>query len=307
MNFIESKAKEMVDHLAPKFPRFFDSLSYPMKVEMAFYLWYQNFSDQKKVDRLDESMMTIFSTVTLISPFVVGDSDAYSRSIVLEANEALVNDLSGRDLPSNVDGGYFQRHQDYSYWFVQFPGQTFECEQGIWLEGVFYVPEEGNDVVAVICRTTAGEYIYLMTFRGMIQSTYIPVNRGAFLAKAKTLAQLAILHFDSKRQQGHEFVERAKYPKEEDSPGRKNKKKQGRRNLKYSLFRSIDLDYRGDYRGASSGERVRKPFEHRFQVRGHFRWQAYGKQYSKHKLIWIDAFEKGEGERDNRAQLARIG
>lgn len=44
---------------------------------------------------------------------------------------------------------------------------------------------------------------------------------------------------------------------------------------------------------------TRKPWslDHRITVSGHFRWQPFGAGLSKHKLVWIDAYDKGQGGR----------
>jgi len=49
--------------------------------------------------------------------------------------------------------------------------------------------------------------------------------------------------------------------------------------------------------------------DHLITVNGHFRWQPHGSGRQQYKLIWIDAYEKGQGSRhrpDTNPVLATI-
>lgn len=242
--------------------------------------------------------------ISLLVPFVVPSRpDRVIRSVSLSTEKQLIADLACAGLPSNVDVDYFNRHREFDIWFIQLPDRCFQYTDSMWLSGLFYIPLSG--ITAIVCKNSSSEYLYAIEREGSIQvvpSSAFSIETLA-MDRAKTLAQLLILHYDSKRQQNHDFTERKTYPKNSEvSP-----KKRGKRNLKYSLFRTINIDYQGDYErsGIPSGV-TRKPLEHSFPVRGHFRWQAYGKKFSKHKLLWIDSHVRGSGVLDTRGSKIKL-
>jgi hypothetical protein len=70
-----------------------------------------------------------------------------------------------------------------------------------------------------------------------------------------------------------------------DRKGTKNK----------SLFNISTLDH--DWTRVSGGKSAyHKTLEGTVDVRGHWRWQAWGARYSKRRLTWIEPFKKGFGQ-----------
>lgn len=296
MNFIEQALKKLVDNFEPVAPGQFQSLTYPEKCQLALRLFAESHDAGRE---LPDYMAAMANMIALLAPFVVPSRpDRIIRSVSLATEQPLIADLSGTGLPSNINADYFNQHREFDSWFIQLPDCCFQYTDSIWLSGLFYIPPSG--ITAIICQRDSSEYLYGIEWGGRIQtvpSSALNIDSQA-MERARTLAQLVILHYDSKRQQKHEFVERKTYPRNSEA----SPKKRGKRNLKYSLFRTINIDYQGDYQrsGIPSGV-TRRPLEHAFTVRGHFRWQAYGKKFSKHKLLWIDSHTRGSGDLDTRA------
>lgn len=298
MNFIEQTIKRMVDNLEPVVPNKFVNLTYPEKCRQALSLFIEfNNTEHPRPAKIN----TASEVVTLIVPFIIPPRPGcVIRSVSLATEKQLIDDLVGAELPSNVDDNYFKKHREFDNWFVQLPEECFKYAESIWLCALFYIPI--SNITAIVCRDSS-EYLYTIERDGKISTTSTLFADEKKIRSAKTLAQLLILHYDSKRQQNHEFTERKTYPKNNKA----STKKRGKRNLKYSLFRTINIDYQGDYKRFDiKAGKTRKVLDHSFPVRGHFRWQAYGKKHGKHKLLWIDSFIKGRGELDARAQKIKL-
>ncbi len=301
MNFIEQTIKKLVDHFEQVAPEHFESLTYPGKCQQALKLFGQLHNSNRQ---LPESLSIMSNLVGLLAPFIIPSRpDMVIRSVSLATEKQLIADLSGAEMPKNIDAEYFNRHREFDNWFIQLPSRCFQFTDSMWLSGLFFIPLSG--ITAIICHNGSSEYLYGIEYEGSIQvtpSSALSID-SLEMERARTLAQLLILHYDSKQQQSHEFTERKTYPKNSE----RSTKKLGKRNLKYSLFRTINIDYHGDYErsGITSGV-TRRPLDHSFPVRAHFRWQAYGKKFSKHKLLWIDSHTRGSGDLDTRGSKINL-
>lgn len=285
------------------FPDSFSDLTYPEKCQIALKLFMQ--AQSVAGDKLPPELASKNNFIALLVPFVwPSTSNAVIRSVSLATEKQLINDLAGSELPTNIDASYYHHHDQFDNWFIQLPPRSFLYSDDLWLSGIFYIPSSA--ITAIICQlSSSSEYIYAIEKDSMINTvsnSSLSVDTET-VQRARTLVQLLILHYDSKRQQQYPFSEQKTYPSHSEA----SPKKRGKRNLKYSLFRTINIDYQGDYQrsGIPTGV-TRKPLDHSFTVRGHFRWQAYGKKLSKRKLLWIDSFTKGTGELDTRAQKIKL-
>jgi hypothetical protein len=78
----------------------------------------------------------------------------------------------------------------------------------------------------------------------------------------------------------------------------KNDKNQRNKEKTHSFFRVIRIDTPEDVRRSQINNPRRSwSLDHTITVNGHLRWQPYGPGLTKRKLIWIDAYDKGEGQR----------
>lgn len=303
MNFIEQTMKKTVDHMQSTFPDSFSDLTYPEKCQTALKLFMQ--AQSVAGDKLPPKLASQVDLLALIIPFVWPSTpDAVIRSVSLTTEKQLINDLAGSELPTNIDTSYYRQHDQFDNWFIQLPTRSFLYSDDLWLSGIFYIPSSG--ITAIICQSpSSSDYIYAIEKDCSINTVSnhnLSVDTET-VQRARILVQLLILHYDSKRQQQHSFSEQKTYPSHSEA----SPKKRGKRNLKYSLFRTINIDYQGDYERSGIPPGItRKPLDHSFSVRGHFRWQAYGKKLSKRKLLWIDSFIKGTGEFDTRAQKIKL-
>lgn len=72
-------------------------------------------------------------------------------------------------------------------------------------------------------------------------------------------------------------------------------KKERNKEKTHSYFRVMRLDIPADRFGFTGKSGKSWSLDHLVSVAGHFRWQPYGKDNNLRKLIWIDAYEKGQG------------
>lgn len=302
MNFIESFLKDMIETFEqkPSIKKQLAGKSYLEKTKLCTRLMISN------AEHYDESN-PIYNTIeicALVGVFVPNISSEYTiRSCCLEPDADLVNALSHASPPTNLPDDYFNHHDETDNWFIQLPDKIFSLTDELALIGIFHTP--ASEMTTIICEKNGGERVFAVTI-GSESRTFIgqaEVTRDE-IKKAGDLARLVILHYDSKRKSGHEFIERDRYP----SPIKNQKisKKVGRRNPKYSVFRHIKLDYRGDYKRQLPAEKGRRLLDHAFSVRGHFRWQACGRRWSDHKLVWIDSHQRGEGDLDVRPAKIKL-
>lgn len=86
-----------------------------------------------------------------------------------------------------------------------------------------------------------------------------------------------------------------------------SKKKQGAKAKRFTLFKIVRLDSPSDRFGRTDGDRHASGWTlgQRIQVRGHFRWQAYGPQHGQRRLQWIKAYEKGPIDGEQKLPLIR--
>lgn len=77
----------------------------------------------------------------------------------------------------------------------------------------------------------------------------------------------------------------------------RNPKKARNAEKTHSYFRVKRLDLPSDRFGFKGKVGNTWSLDHIISVVGHFRWQPYGSRSALRKLIWIDAHEKGHGER----------
>lgn len=64
----------------------------------------------------------------------------------------------------------------------------------------------------------------------------------------------------------------------------------------FSLFKVERLDQRTRLTPRPASEPTGYRLDHRYKVRGHFRWQPHGPGHSLRRLQWIDAHEKGPAD-----------
>ena len=166
----------------------------------------------------------ILNLVKLLFPFVIPSIS--QRSVSFATDAKLISDISGHGLPSNIDDNYFNHHVEFDNWFMQFPDRCFWYSDEMWISGLFYFPLSG--VTAIICQNNSCQYVYSIECDGNIQ--VIPPKYAEFegrtMERAKTMAQLLILHYDSKRHQGHKFIEQKTYPKNNCASKKKTGKTQ---------------------------------------------------------------------------------
>lgn len=230
------------------------------------------------------------------------------RCCCLEPDKALVDELIFANAPA-VPDDYFTHHIEANTWLVNLP-HGYETEAGRKLYGIYY--SQPGDMLMVVGEGPDSNLEYLVCQPHQKTGYGFPSNASAdpvaAALRALNLLKLLILHYDSKRMAGHDFVEKPQYPTatKNHKPGKKAYKK----SPKFGLFRTLSLTYqRSDYqRQATANPHEKKRiFAHAFSVRGHFRWQPYGKrEQPQHKLIWIDSFIKGEGELDTRPAKIKL-
>lgn len=76
-----------------------------------------------------------------------------------------------------------------------------------------------------------------------------------------------------------------------------NDKKERNKEKTHSYFRVMRLEVPADRFGFTGKVGKSWSLDHLVSVTGHFRWQPYGAGNNLRKLIWIDAYEKGQGVR----------
>lgn len=74
-----------------------------------------------------------------------------------------------------------------------------------------------------------------------------------------------------------------------------NDKKERNKEKTHSYFRVFRLEIPSDRFGFTGKTGKLWSLDHLVAVAGHFRWQPYGAGNNLRKLIWIDAYEKGQG------------
>lgn len=80
-----------------------------------------------------------------------------------------------------------------------------------------------------------------------------------------------------------------------------NEKKERNKEKTHSYFRVLRLEVPPDRFGFTGRIGKSWSLDHLVSVTGHFRWQPYGSGKNLRKLIWIDAYEKGQGVRHRPA------
>lgn len=334
MNFIEYNAKlywqEVIDQLPAKQKRAFLKQPYIDQVREAVYR--VNLSFQKDNDFNNDYLTALIAdtvpecpadereqfvnvlgllsncVASMILPHTHYPAGVGSETLIpvrcccLEPEKKLADELLFARAPV-VPADYFKHHNEANTWLVNLP-HGYETESGKKLYGIYYsVPA---DVLLVVGEGLDNNLEYLICQPNRKQGYCFPASASAdpitAALRALDLLKLLILHYDSKRMAGHEFVEKPQY-----QPATKNQKlgkKTYKSRPKFSLFRTLSLDYqRNDYQRppTDSQQEKKRIFSHSFSVKGHFRWQPYGKKEQRqHKLIWIDSFIKGTGALDVR-------
>ena len=86
------------------------------------------------------------------------------------------------------------------------------------------------------------------------------------------------------------------------SLGSTSQKKERNKEKTHSYFRVLRLEIPPDHFGFIGKTIKSWSLDHLVAVTGHFRWQPHGASHSLRKLIWIDAYEKGQGVRHRPAE-----
>lgn len=114
------------------------------------------------------------------------------------------------------------------------------------------------------------------------------------------LAKLLVLYFDSdqKKYYVNNAIDRNKF-------SLLNIKKKRAKIKKFSLFKFIYMERPSDDKSWRKNTDSLKTWNltHKFQVKGHWRWQPYGEKMAKRKLIWIEEYVKGTGNFDQKVRM----
>ena len=314
----------MVDKYEKHYPEKFDKLSWAEKCKVALViagdlifsgkLGHPNFRESTYHRAMILSLLALFllkkeqckkfakkSEQFLGINFLTQLSDRELRPLALKPQRNLVYDFVGCDLPNNVSANYFINHDVADCWYIEFPPHYFDYIDSSpdkkYIDSLFFVPS--LDITAICVAYTHQKNLgCIIEHNGRGYTSHDETDFDAKqIASAKKIAQLLILHYDSKRNEGKAFIEKPLYDKKshQQSSGKPGKR-YGKQNLKKTLFKTILMEYKNTYqknsRQIKSAAKRKNIFQYAFDVRGHFRWQPYGEKLAKHKLIWIDPYIK---------------
>lgn len=316
MNIIEELVKETVSFIEISDNFNCKDMNYLEKSRYAFTSLYETIvnigNKLGDIRNNEEERSTDF--LGLVARFIIGDKEA-GQNVIIVPDKELISDIASKQakLPSNVSESYFKDHKEYKTWFIELPQSKLFRYESLYITGIFYLVE--RNIVSVCFnnpRKKGRINIIDDGHRVRMNGDYQLDDKTTkeIVERARIIAQLTILYYDSKRQADHEFKRcKQAYPEVN-----KSSKHYGKQRLKYSLFRNIRLEYKGEFKSEHDAKNNKNDknnkksniFNYSFKVRGHFRWQPYGKETlknKKHKLIWIESFTKcADKEEDTRVK-----
>jgi hypothetical protein len=234
-----------------------------------------------------------------------------SKPLSLSLNSDAVDDLLGATISGQVRefGRKVASRSDRRIVYLDFPKRSFDLGNDCYLRALFVNVNDGASYWAVFEK--AGSHCCArMTWLeggdelvsadghedGRVQMASLGIDVTAMLREIEDFAWLALAHHEIECENG---VEMERLPHLPGDDTRRSGRKARQVAKKFSLFsvvkvstRSINRD-RSERSPATGDGKTRRGHS----VRGHFKMQAYGSKWSRHRLIWIESYDKpGNGD-----------
>lgn len=236
----------------------------------------------------DEHELTLRLMYACIIPFVSTETKLPPAGAIRLSRE-LALDFSCAEPPENDDYKFMLQSKT---WYFDIPQRTIFVGPAQ-VRTIFCQPSADSNVVIVILTAPGsneiGGRIAWRWGGGELSglSMFDDLDNQALVQQVESLIKLILLY-------------RTTIPDGSIKPLKQIWTGEGRRHItdneyhKGSLFSVSDLTSPKDRFGRAESSREKYwTLGHRVQIRGHFRWQAFGEGFSRHRLRWIAAHWRG--------------
>lgn len=243
-------------------------------IDVSLYPWFKPESNTINI-QIDAELAEIFlaGKAPIANDWMI---EGVKKPIYIDIHEGVY----GKRVVSGIFCRPDPKHETFSYMaVVEWIGQGFEG---------FLFGEIGDSKNAIIMLPRDEDEDEDMS-QELIDSIYDPLAE-----QIEKIVSMAVMYYQTKK----DSFKDADYivtTSRNENPSKKKKEKNKEKT--HSYFRVVEMKTPSDRFGFTGKTGNSWSLDHLVSVSGHFRWQPFGPSSGQRKLIWINAYNKGEGVR----------